>query len=84
MIRSDNYWKSTAMNAAAITPSNTVDLPAIASKGVYVGVAGAVKVDTESDTTVTFVAVPAGAILPVSVKRVYATGTAATDLVALY
>ena len=74
-------WPAT--RAAAVTPSDTVDLPRI-SRSLYVGVAGDVKVDmADTDTAIVFKAVPAGTFMPVRAKRVYATGTTATNLVAL-
>jgi hypothetical protein len=72
-----------ANGAAAITPSNTTDLTVYA-RGIYVGVGGNITVDmTDSGTNITFLAVPQGTILPIQVKRVYSTGTTATNLVAL-
>lgn len=70
-------------NAAAVTPSDTVNIPR--TTGLYVGGAGNLKVDMAGDgkTTVTFSAVPVGTILPISVQRVYATGTTATLILAL-
>lgn len=68
--------------AVTITPSNTVDLanPSV----VYVGSTGNVRVLTAQGDDVTFVNVPAGAVLPVQVIRVYATSTTATNLVGIY
>ena len=79
-------FASPATEAAAITPSDTVNIPTGPTRGVYVGVTGNVTVVMAegAQTAVLFVAVPAGTILPISVKRVNATGTAATDLVALF
>jgi hypothetical protein len=74
---------SPAANAVALTTSDTVDLTNY-SRALYVGVAGNVKVDTVGGQTTTFVGVAAGSILPVRVKRVYATLTTAASLVALY
>ena len=72
-----------ANGAAGITPSNSADLPVYA-RAIYVGVGGNITVDmTDSGTNITFLAVPQGTILPVQVKRVYSTGTSATNLVAL-
>lgn len=68
-------------NAAAVVPSNTMDLPQVSL--LYVGVTGDVKVDTAFGATVTFTAHPVG-YMPVQVRRVYATGTTATNIVALY
>jgi hypothetical protein len=68
--------------AVAITPSNTVNLanPAV----IYVGSTGNVRVLTAQGDDVTFVNVPAGAVLPVQVIRVYSTSTTATNLVGIY
>jgi len=70
-------------NGAAITPSDTVDLPNAATKGIWVGGTGAIKVDMLDSGTVTFNAVPVG-LLRIQVKRVWSTGTTATNLLALY
>ena len=84
------YQKLQAGRAAAVTPSNTVDIPSVSggtsNNGcvLYVGGAGDLKVDTVGGDEVTFVAVPAGSFIPVQVKRVYATGTSATSIVALW
>lgn len=74
---------SVADNAYAITPDDAADLPT-ASRGMYVGTGGDIKVDLpKSAAPVVFVGVPSGAILPVRVKRVYVDGTTASDMVAL-
>ena len=65
-----------------VTPDNSNDLSQHA-RALYVGVSGDVKVDTVEGDTLTFVGVPIG-FFPVSVKRVYATGTTATNIIALY
>jgi hypothetical protein len=67
--------------AEVVTPSNVTDL-ARPSRGIYVGVAGTV-VAVMGGTAYTFVGVPAGGILPVQATRINATGTTATNLVAL-
>ena len=72
-----------AYDAAAVTPSDSGVISPVA-RGLYIGGAGAVKVDTEGGTAVTFSGATAGSILPVKVKRVYSTGTTATNIVALY
>lgn len=71
-----------AGSAAAIVPNDAVDLANV-TRGIYVGGAGNLKVDMV-DGTVTFIGIPAGAVLPVRVKRIYVTGTTATNLVALW
>lgn len=70
-----------AQYAAAITPNDSTDLPQ-ECRSVYVGVAGNIHLTTVGGSTVTL-AVVAG-MLPISVRRVYATGTTATGLVALW
>ena len=72
-----------ATRAIAVTPSDATDLEA-ATRGLYIGTAGALKVITAGGDTVTLAAVPAGSILPLSVTRVLATGTDADDIVALW
>lgn len=81
--------------ATAVTASDTIDSTTnIKSSCLYVGVAGDIKVIlsgvTQADGTpptaaeaIVFKAVPAGSILPVIVDYVLATGTTATDMVAL-
>lgn len=72
---------SPARHAAAVTPSDTVDLNTVSV--LYIGTAGNVVVITTAGETVTFVGLAAGTILPVWVKRVKATSTTATNIVAL-
>ena len=67
----------------AVTPNDTTDLANYA-RSLYVGGAGTVVVDSPAgDTTISFVGVAAGTILPICVKRVRATNTTATNIVAL-
>lgn len=74
---------SPAQNAFVVTPNDSADL-AYAARSLFVGGAGNIAVDTTGGDTVTFTGVVAGTILPVSVARVYATGTTATNIVGLY
>jgi hypothetical protein len=84
------YQKLQVGRAAAVTPSNTVDIPSItggtSNNGcvLYVGGAGNLTVDTVGGDTITFTGVLAGSFIPVQVTRVYATGTTATSIVALW
>ena len=74
-----------ARRAVGVTPSDTVDLSAYA-KALYVGAAGNVRVLTvggEDTEAVTFANHPVG-WLPVQVRRVLATGTTATQIVAAF
>lgn len=69
-------------SAAAVSPSDTVDLPHVSR--LYVGVAGDVKVDLVGGSTgITFKNHPVG-YMPGFVTRVYSTGTAASQIVALW
>jgi len=65
----------------AVTPSDVGQLKP--TRGLYVGAAGDVKVDLASGETVTFTALAAGLVHPISVVRVYATDTTATSILAL-
>lgn len=51
---------------------------------LYVGVGGQVKVTTSGGDTVTFYNLNNGQFVPVNVKKVFATGTTATNLIALW
>lgn len=72
-----------ARGAVAVTPDDT-DKIGHASRGIYVGGAGDLKVDLIDGTTVTFVGLAAGVIHPICARRVYSTGTTATDIVSVY
>jgi hypothetical protein len=72
-----------ALRATAVTPSDNTELTGV--RALYVGGAGNVAVILKEDTVaVTFVAVPAGSILPLAAIRVMSTNTDATNIVALY
>lgn len=73
--------------AAAVTPADGTDLPGIPEQGamLYIGVAGDVKVDMAlGGTAIVFKAVPVGFLAGVLVKKVYSTGTTATNIVACW
>lgn len=70
-------------HGVAVTTSDTVDLVDV-SCALWVGGAGNVKVDTLGGETVIFTAVPAGTELKIRAKRVYATLTTATNIVAMW
>ena len=71
-----------ATGAAAITPHDTNEL-AVMSRYVYVGTTGNLKVTMRDGTTVTFTSVPAGTVLPIRAKVIWATGSTASNIVAL-
>ncbi len=79
---------------AAVTTSDTAVLkyhnsPA-RTKGIYVGGAGNLAVKDLGDftganrTTVIFIGVLAGVVYPISTDQILATGTTATNLIALF
>lgn len=72
-----------ARDAAAVTPSDSAQISRVA-RALYVGGSGDVKLVTEEGNTVTFQDIVAGSILPVKATKVFATGTTATNIVALF
>jgi len=76
--------ESPGVHAYAITPSDTTDL-STTCRAIYVGSAGDIVVDMAGgETSVTFSNVTDGGMLPIRVRRVYSTGTTATNLVCVY
>lgn len=67
------------MYAASVTPDDATDLPFV-TRAIYVGSAGAVRVLTVEDMDVTYQNLLGTKVL--RVKRVFATGTTASDIVA--
>ena len=73
-----------AGSGVAVTPHDSNDLAAV-TRGLYVGGAGNLELLLERDTSaVVLVGVIAGSLLPLRVKRVLASSTTATSIVALY
>jgi hypothetical protein len=85
-----SYQKLQAERAAAVTPSNTANIPPITGGDnnvgcvLYVGGDGDVRVTTYGGDVVTFAGLTAGTFVPVNVVKVWATGTNATDIIALW
>lgn len=73
-----------AVSAVAVTPNDSTNLTTGATKGIYVGVSGDLKVTMYDDTVITFVGISNGVFQPITVKRIWATGTTATSIVAVY
>jgi hypothetical protein len=72
---------SPAVNAVAVTPNDTTDLTHD-TRALYVGGAGDIKLDTVGgDSGILFKNVIG--LLPVRVRRVWATSTTATYIIAL-
>lgn len=70
----------TYTSVVAVTPSDATEIRAA---GLWVGGAGAVTLRTGDDETVLISGVPAGTLLPIQARRVHATGTTATLILAL-
>lgn len=81
--------KLQANRAAEVTPDNNNNIPYVFPDGVntgcvlYVGGAGDIRVLTTGYDDVTFGSFPGG-FFPVQVLRVFATGTTATKIIALW
>ena len=83
------YQKLQAGRALTIVPSDTVNIPDVSggtNNGcvLYVGTAGNLRVLTIGGDDVTFIGINTGAFIPVQVLRVFATGTTAANIVALW
>ena len=84
-----NDWPITerdpATKGAAVSPSDDNDLPTV-SRGLFIGTAGDVKVTfagQTDDDAVILKNIANGTHFPYAVKKVFDTGTDATDIVAL-
>ena len=72
-----------AQSAVALTPNDTADL-AKPSRGLFIGVGGTVVATLLDDAAaVTFPNLPNGSVLPIRAKRVWASGTTATNILSL-
>jgi hypothetical protein len=86
------YQKLQAGRAAAVTPSNTANIPNISSEDglgnrgcvLYIGIGGNLKVITVGGDEVTFTNVQDGSFIPVQVLKVFSTGTTASNIIALW
>lgn len=73
---------NTYARIVAIAPDDNANLDPL-PHGLYVGVTGTLVVESMGGPLVTFVAVPAGTLLPIQVRKVKATGTSASSIVGL-
>jgi hypothetical protein len=84
------YQKLQVGRVSAVVPNDTVDIPYVGDSTsvwpcvLYSGSGGDIRVMTAGGDDVLFVGVPAGSFLPVQVIRVFATHTAATDIMACW
>ena len=67
---------------AAVTPNDGVDLPEL-TRALNVAGAGNIALVTEGGSSVT-INVAAGVVFPINARRILATGTTATGIVALW
>jgi hypothetical protein len=76
-----SFLQHTVGDGFAITPSDTVDLPKTANC-IYVGGDGDLAIETPSGVNLTFTGLVAGTVFPWKARKVLATGTTATGLIA--
>ena len=69
--------------AQVVTPDDASDL-AVLPRAIYVGGAGDLHVTMADGQEATFAAVPAGTLLPIRAARIWATGTAASNILAMW
>lgn len=81
-MRGINALSDPAQNAFAVVPSDVADL-AQATRAIYIGGAGHLAVTMVGGETVTFLSLPQG-VFPICVRRILATGTTATNMIALW
>lgn len=70
-------------DAAPVSPDDLSDLPVL-PRALYVGQGGTIAARMAGGQDVVFQGVQGGTILPVRVRRVLATGTTATSILALW
>jgi hypothetical protein len=80
-LRSEN--SAPAESAVSVTPSDSADLATLC-RAIYVGGAGNLNLDMADGTTIVFIGLSSGQILPVRAKRVRSTSTTATNIIALF
>jgi hypothetical protein len=81
-----------AFNAQPVTPNNSADLVLAGATitGIdngaclYIGTGGNLTITTIGGQTVTLTNLADGVFIPIQVRRVFATGTTASDILALY
>jgi len=83
-------FKLQGMRASAVTPSNTVNIPNVTGSPrtqpcvLYIGTGGSLKVLTEGGDEIMFTNIQDGTFFPVNVLRVFASGTDATGIIAIW
>jgi hypothetical protein len=72
-----------ARGAVQVTPSDQNELNFISTR-LWIGGGGSVAVTLADGSSCTYFCVPAGSYLTIRARRVLATGTSATDIIAEY
>ena len=85
-----SHFKFQGMRASAVTPSDTVNIPNVTGSPttqpcvLYIGTTGDLRVLTEGGDDVVFTNVQGGTFFPVNVLRVFADGTGANNIIAIW
>lgn len=75
--------ESPASGAAAISPSDNVDLPHV-TRAIYVGGGGDLAVTMKDGGNATFKNMVGGTVIAIRAARVLVAGTTVTDIVGMY
>jgi|TARA_R110002167_G_scaffold153454_1_gene347676 hypothetical protein len=86
------YQKLQTSRAAAVIPSDTINIPSVSTENgrgnngcvLYVGTGGDLNVLTAGGDTVILKGVPTGSFIPIQVVRVFNIATTASDILALW
>jgi hypothetical protein len=81
--RFENFVSTPVRTLRAVTPNDDADLPDGICKCLFVGTPGPISIVAADDSVAVVVTVPQG-VLPIRAKRVRATGTTASAIVAGY
>lgn len=76
--------ESKVKGAVSVTPNDGADLATVPTNGLYLGASGDVKLTLQDGSVVTFTALSGGMVHPIAAKRIWATGTTATSILAVY
>ena len=80
------HERTNAKNGFSVTPDDSNDISNV-SNGIYLGGEGDLQVtleNMEDEESITFTGMKSGIFYPLRVKRVWATNTSATDIIAVY
>jgi hypothetical protein len=86
------YQKLQAYRAFSVSPNDNVNIPSVSNQDgtgnngcvLYVGTGGNLDVTTAGGDRISFNGVVGGTFIPVQVVKVWAAGTTASDIVALW